>query len=48
MEREFNLAAGLTAADDRIPEWMTTEPLPPHNTVFDVSEEDLDGLWRSV
>jgi len=48
MEREFNLAAGLTAADDRIPEWMRTEPLPPHNTVFDVPEEDLDGLWRSV
>jgi aldehyde:ferredoxin oxidoreductase len=46
LEREFNHLAGFTNADDRLPEWMTREPLPPHNVVFDVSEEDLDGLFN--
>ncbi len=45
-EREFNSKAGFTKADDRIPEWMTREPLPPHNSIFDVTEEDLDGLFN--
>ncbi|MDM8528532.1 aldehyde ferredoxin oxidoreductase C-terminal domain-containing protein [Anaerolineales bacterium HSG24] len=45
LEREFNKAAGFTRADDRLPEWMTIEPLPPTNAVFDVSEEDLDGVF---
>jgi aldehyde:ferredoxin oxidoreductase len=45
LEREFNLQAGFTNAHDRLPEWMTREPLPPNNAVFDVSEEDLDGLF---
>jgi aldehyde:ferredoxin oxidoreductase len=44
-EREFNRRAGFTKADDRIPEWMTREPLPPHNTVFDVPEEELDSMF---
>jgi aldehyde:ferredoxin oxidoreductase len=44
-EREFNRRAGFTKFDDRLPEWMTREPLPPHNTVFDVSEEDLDSIF---
>jgi aldehyde:ferredoxin oxidoreductase len=46
LEREFNRRAGFTNADDRLPEWMTREPLPPHNVVFDVSEEDLDGVFN--
>jgi aldehyde:ferredoxin oxidoreductase len=45
LEREFNRRAGFTSADDRLPEWMTREPLPPHKTVFDVSEEDLDHIF---
>ena len=45
LEREFNLRAGFTPADDRLPEWMTEEPLPPLNTVFDVPAEDLDTLF---
>jgi len=44
LERAFNLAAGFDASDDRIPEWMTQEPLPPHNSVFDVDEGDLDRV----
>ncbi len=45
LEREFNTLAGFTKADDRLPEWMTREPLPPHNSVFDVPEEDLDKIF---
>jgi aldehyde:ferredoxin oxidoreductase len=46
LEREFNRRAGFTPADDRLPEWMTREPLPPHNAIFDVPEEDLDGVFN--
>ncbi len=45
MEREFNRRAGFTAKDDRLPEWMTREPLPPTNAVFDVPDEELDKLF---
>ena len=45
LEREFNRQAGFTTADDRLPEWMTREPLPPHNTVFDVPEEEMDTIF---
>jgi aldehyde:ferredoxin oxidoreductase len=46
LELEFNRAAGFVSQDDRIPEWMTLEPLPPHNALFDVSDEDLDGVFE--
>lgn len=45
LEREFNKGAGFTAVDDRLPEWMTREPLPPHNAVFDVPAAELDEIW---
>ncbi len=45
LEREFNRQAGFTKVDDRIPEWMTREPLAPHNAIFDVPEEELDGIF---
>src|SRR5512143_3786469 len=48
MEREFNRRAGFTAKDDRLPEWMTREPLSPHNSVFDVPEEALDDLFKEL
>jgi aldehyde:ferredoxin oxidoreductase len=48
LEREFNRRAGFTAKDDRIPEWMTREPLPPHNAVFDVPEEELDHIFDEI
>jgi len=46
LERAFNKAAGFTAKDDRLPKWLTREPLPPHNAVFDVSDEDLDHVFE--
>jgi aldehyde:ferredoxin oxidoreductase len=47
MERDFNRRAGFTPADDRLPEFFMTEPLPPHNAVFDVPPEDLDRVFDS-
>jgi aldehyde:ferredoxin oxidoreductase len=45
LERKFNLAAGFTPVDDRLPEWMTVEPLPPHDAVFDVPPGEMDRLF---
>jgi aldehyde:ferredoxin oxidoreductase len=47
MEKElaFNRAAGFTKAHDRVPEFMKYEPLPPHNVVWDVPDEELDAVW---
>jgi len=47
-ERAFNEAAGLTKADDRIPEFMKNEPLPPHNQVFDVPDAALDSVFGEL
>jgi aldehyde:ferredoxin oxidoreductase len=47
-ERAFNEAAGLGKETDRIPEFMRTEPLPPHNQVFDVSDEALDSVYGEL
>ncbi|NQW18821.1 MAG: aldehyde ferredoxin oxidoreductase [Chloroflexi bacterium] len=44
-ERRFNELAGFTSADDRLPEFMTYEPLPPHNVVAGVSEAELDSVF---
>jgi aldehyde:ferredoxin oxidoreductase len=41
IERNFNEAAGVGANEDKIPEFMYTEPLPPYNKVYTVSHEDL-------
>jgi aldehyde:ferredoxin oxidoreductase len=45
LEREFNCRAGFTSADDRLPEFMVIEPLPPFNAVFDVPEDELDAIF---
>jgi len=44
----FNEAAGITKEADRIPEFMKLEPLPPHNQVFDISEEALDSVYKDL
>jgi aldehyde:ferredoxin oxidoreductase len=48
LEREFNRRAGFTREDDRLPKWMTEQGLPPHNAVFDVSEEVLDHIFDEI
>ncbi len=44
-EREFNKKAGFTNEDDRLPEFLRKEPLPPSNEVFDVPDEELDRVF---
>jgi aldehyde:ferredoxin oxidoreductase len=44
-EREFNKKAGFTNQDDRLPRFFYEEPLPPHNTVFTISDEGLDSTF---
>ena len=41
IEREFNVAAGISPAMDRLPEYMYREPLPPTGHVFDLTKEEL-------
>ncbi|HCW51728.1 MAG TPA: aldehyde ferredoxin oxidoreductase [Clostridiales bacterium] len=43
-ETEFNRKAGLTAADDRPPEFMRLEKLPPHGHVYDLTDDELDEV----
>jgi len=44
-ERKFNEAAGFGKQDDRVPEFMKYEKLPPHNQVYDVPDEALDSVF---
>ncbi|MBU0465257.1 MAG: aldehyde ferredoxin oxidoreductase [Proteobacteria bacterium] len=41
-ELDFNRKAGLTNKDDRLPEFFYKEPLPPHNKVVLISNEEMD------
>ena len=43
-EREFNRRAGMTREDDRLPGFFYTEALPPHNSTWDVPDEELDAV----
>jgi aldehyde:ferredoxin oxidoreductase len=45
-ERDFNDRAGFTAKQDRLPEYMIKEELPPHNVTFKVKDEELDQLYN--
>ena len=44
-ERDFNRKAGFTNKDDRLPRFYYEEPLPPHNTVFTISDEKIDSTF---
>jgi aldehyde:ferredoxin oxidoreductase len=46
MERDFNFAAGFTEKDDRLPEYMKKEKVPPHNITFQVKDEELDEVFN--
>jgi len=45
LELDFNRRAGFTKADDRLPEFMTYEPLPPHGEVWDISDSEIDKVF---
>jgi aldehyde:ferredoxin oxidoreductase len=44
-EHEFNLAAGFTNKHDRLPEFFE-EPVPPHNAVWDFTDDEIDSFWN--
>jgi aldehyde:ferredoxin oxidoreductase len=48
IEREFNLAAGISEVEDRLPEFMMEESLPPTNSRFSVSQEEIDETFASL
>jgi len=48
IEREFNTRAGFTPADDRLPEFMRYEKLPPHDVVWTMPDEDLDKVYSWI
>jgi len=45
IEKEFNRKAGFTKNDDRLPEF-TSEAIPPHDAVWDISDEELDKVLQ--
>ncbi len=48
MERLFNEKAGFTEADDRPPEFMRNEKLPPLNVTWTISDSELDRVFSWV
>jgi len=46
LERAFNDAAGVSDRFCDVPEFMRYEPLPPHNTVYDISAEEMAKIWE--
>jgi aldehyde:ferredoxin oxidoreductase len=44
-EGKFNRMAGVSDELCDVPEFMRTEPLPPHDSVFDIPKEDMDKIW---
>jgi aldehyde:ferredoxin oxidoreductase len=46
LEREFNLKAGLTKEQDRLPDFFKKEKLPPHNLTFLVKDTELDHVYN--
>jgi len=46
IEKDFNAAAGFTKKDDRLPGYMKSERLAPHNVVFEVTDEELDEVYN--
>ncbi|MCX7781467.1 MAG: aldehyde ferredoxin oxidoreductase [Negativicutes bacterium] len=45
-ERAFNTKAGICDDADDLPDFFRTEPLPPHNVVFDIPREELKTLYN--
>jgi aldehyde:ferredoxin oxidoreductase len=44
-EKEFNRNAGFTNQHDRLPGFFYEEPLPPHDTVFTISDQEIDATF---
>lgn len=47
-ELAFNHSAGWTAVQNRLPEFLKKEKLPPHNEVFDIPQDEIDAIFEDV
>lgn len=45
-ERDFNARAGFTSKDDRLPDYFKKETVSPHNSRFEVSDDELDEVFN--
>jgi aldehyde:ferredoxin oxidoreductase len=41
LEYEFNVRSGISPSQDKLPEYMYRVPLPPNNSVFNLSDEEM-------
>ncbi|MDD2271638.1 MAG: aldehyde ferredoxin oxidoreductase C-terminal domain-containing protein [Desulfuromonadaceae bacterium] len=46
VEHQFNIEAGFTNKDDRLPEFFNTEPVAPHNAIWDFTDAEIDEFWN--
>jgi len=44
-ELAFNRSAGWTEVQNRLPEFLRREKLPPHNEVFDIPQDEIDAVF---
>ncbi|QGU94613.1 aldehyde ferredoxin oxidoreductase [Clostridium bovifaecis] len=47
LERNFNVKAGLTSNDDRLPEFFLRETAPSIGTTFDITDKEIDAMYTS-
>jgi aldehyde:ferredoxin oxidoreductase len=45
-EHAFNMAAGFGKEHDRLPEFFTDDPCPPHNLTWTFTGEEIDEFWN--
>ena len=45
-EERFNTLAGIGTNHCDVPEFMRLEPLPPHDTIFDISKSEMNKIWK--
>ncbi len=48
MEIAFNRKAGLGPEQEKVPQWLKEERLPPTNARFDVPDEDYSKVWEDL
>lgn len=46
LERKFNMDAGFNSSHDRLPEFFKSDPVPPHNAIWDFTEDEIDEFWN--
>ena len=44
-ELAFNRSAGWTEVQNRLPEFLRREKLPPHNELFDIPQDEIDAIF---